>query len=146
MAKRRMSDEEFARQYAEATARGEVAMKTEPRARAARYDPESDRLVVELTNGVVFLIPRGLVQGLRGAVPEEVAEVELGPRGAALHWERLDQDFSVAGLLRGIFGTRAWMAAELGRAGGAAQSEAKVAASRANGARGGRPHTKKRAS
>jgi hypothetical protein len=60
------------------------------------------------------------------------------PRGAALHWENLDQDFSVAGLLAGIFGTKAWMA-ELGRQGGSITSEAKRAAARANGQKGGRP-------
>ena len=52
-----------------------------------------------------------------------------------LHWEKLDVDFSVPGLVAGIFGTARWMAARAGRA----SSPAKAAAARANGAKGGRP-------
>ena len=39
------------------------------------------------------------------------------------------------GLLAGVFGTRSWMARQAGQA----RSEAKAAAARANGAKGGRP-------
>jgi len=60
------------------------------------------------------------------------------PTGYALRWERLDADFTVIGLLAGIFGTKAWMS-ELGRKGGNARSEAKASAVRENGKRGGRP-------
>ena len=49
-----------------------------------------------------------------------------------------DADFTVAGLVAGVFGTRAWMA-ELGRKGGSVTSEAKAAAVRENGKKGGRP-------
>ena len=55
--------------------------------------------------------------------------------GTGLHWEALDADLSVPGLLAGLFGTRAFMARQAGRA----TSPAKAAAARANGARGGRP-------
>ena len=48
-----------------------------------------------------------MIQELASATPEDIAQVELGPRGAALHWERLDVDFSLAGLLAGIFGKHA---------------------------------------
>jgi hypothetical protein len=30
--------------------------------------------------------------------------------GDGLHWETLDTDFTVAGLLAGVFGTKRWMA------------------------------------
>ena len=109
MGKWRMSDEEFERQYVEATRRGNEALKTEPQARRATYDRDSNRLVIELKNGVMFIIPCDLLQGLRGAHRDEIAEVELMPRGGALHWEKLDVDFSVAGLMRGIYGNEAWM-------------------------------------
>ncbi len=104
-----MSDEEFERQDIEATRRGEQALKSEAQARRATYDRDSNHLVIELKNGVVFIIPCDLVQGLRGAHRDEIAEVELMPRGAALHWEKLDVDFSVGGLMRGIYGNEAWM-------------------------------------
>lgn len=140
-----MTDEEFKRQHKLAVERGKEALKTEPRARSARYDPETDRLVIDLINGATFMAPRQLIQGLRDAPAELVAEVEIMDRdGFALHWEKLDQDFTVAGLLRGTFGTRAWMA-DFGRKGGRSTSEAKRAAARSNGARGGRPRKKRAA-
>jgi hypothetical protein len=55
--------------------------------------------------------------------------------GSGLHWESLDEDYSIPGLMNGIFGTARWMAK---RAGGAT-SEKKAASSRENGKKGGRP-------
>ena len=48
-------------------------------------------------------------RGLRGASAADLAEVEVSGVGLALHWERLDVDYSVAGLLNDVFGTRTWM-------------------------------------
>ncbi len=110
MAKWKMSDEEFERQYAEAKKRGEERMRTEPSACSAHYDPATKRLVIELANGCVFICPTDLLQGLRGASAEDLADFELMPRGFDLHWKKLDAQFTVAGLLIGEFGTRAWMA------------------------------------
>lgn len=44
-----------------------------------------------------------------GAAPKDLAKVELWGDGTALHWEELDVDFSVNGIVAGIFGTKAWM-------------------------------------
>jgi Protein of unknown function (DUF2442) len=136
-----MSEEEFERQYRAAVKRGKERMESEPNAVRARYDARKDRVVVELNNGCSFIFPPDLAQGLRGASPDDLAEIEVMPTGVALRWPRLDADFTITGLLSGIFGTRAWMA-ELGRRGGSATSEAKAAAVRANGKKGGRPKTK----
>jgi hypothetical protein len=141
MAKQRITDEKFERQYEEATKRGEEAMKTEPRARSAHYDRKQRRIVVELMNGCTFMFPPTVVQGLETASADELSEVEVTPQGFGLHWEKLDADFTVAGLLAGIFGTKAWMS-EMGRRGGTVRSEAKAAAVRENGRKGGRPRTK----
>jgi hypothetical protein len=137
-------DEEFNRQYEDAVARGERALSTEPRAQRAYYDRKKKRLVVDLTNGCAFMLPPALVQGLKDATPDELAEVEVMPYGFALHWEKLDVDFSVAGLLAGVFGTKAWMS-EMGRRGGSVVSEAKAQAVRENGRKGGRPRTRRTA-
>jgi hypothetical protein len=145
---KKMSKAEFNRQYKESVVRGLESMASEPQAKSARYDRQSNRLVVDLKNGVTFAIPCGLIQGLRGAAPQDIAGVELGPRGAALHWEKLDVDFSVGGLVGEVFGNKAWMSdlmAELGSKGGKAKSEAKAASARANGAKGGRPRKAARA-
>lgn len=104
-------------------------------AASARYDRRLDRIVVELTNGCTFAFPPRLAQGLGQATEDELAEVEVMGAGYGLHWETLDVDFTVPGLLAGIFGTRAYMARHAGRT----TSPAKAAAARANGAKGGRP-------
>ncbi len=116
----------------------------EPRAKAAHFDRTSKRVVVELTNGCTFMFPSELAQGLRGCDPELIAEVEVEAFGLALHWERLDADLTIDGLLAGMFGTKRWMA-EMGRAGGSVKSDAKAESSRANGAKGGRPRKQKTA-
>ncbi len=126
------TEEELERMFAAADRRGKEALKTEIQAREARYDHESNRLVIELKNGATFIVPCELIQGVSDADPRDIAAVELGPRGASLHWEKLDQDFTVGGLVRGIFGTRKWMA-ELERMRGRVKSKSKASASRANG-------------
>ena len=115
--------------------RGRRALVEEPRAIAARYDRRRGKIVVDLANGCSFAFPPELAQGLNEASEEDLAAVEVLGLGSGLQWERLDVDLSVAGLLAGLFGTKAWLA----RQGGAAVSPAKAAAARANGAKGGRP-------
>ena len=115
--------------------RGRRFRETQPHAAAARYDRKSGCVVVDLTNGATFAFPPRLVQGLEEATEAQLSEVELLGRGSGLHWDSLDVDFSIPGLLNGVFGTAKWMAARAGRA----TSAAKAAAARANGAKGGRP-------
>lgn len=103
------SEAELQRMYEAATRRGEEAIKTEKQAHAVRYDQTTNRIILELKNNVTVMLPCDLIQGLSDANPTEIAEVELGARGASLHWEKLDQDFSVNGLVNGIFGTKKWM-------------------------------------
>ena len=96
-------------------------------------------MVVDLTNGCSFVFPARSLQGLARASDAALAEVEILGSGHGLHWRALDADFTVPGLLMGVFGTRAWMASELARRAGQAKSPAKAAAARANGRKGGRP-------
>ena len=103
------TEEELQQMYEEATRRGEESLKTETQASSAQYDKATGRLVLELKNGATFIVPCDLIQGLRGASPELIAKVKLGPRGASLHWSKLDVDFSVGGLVQGRFGTKKWM-------------------------------------
>lgn len=114
---------------------GRVYRETHPHAAAVRYDAKSERIVVDLTNGATFAFPPRLVEGLEGATAAQLAEVEVSGAGGGLHWETLDVDYSVPGLVNGVFGTAKWMAARAGRT----ASPAKAAAARANGAKGGRP-------
>jgi hypothetical protein len=106
---------------------------------AARYDRRTSRIVVGLNTGVEVRFPVALTEGLAGAAPEDLADIEISPAGLGLHWPKLDADLYLPALLEGIFGSKRWMAAQLGAAGGQARSAAKAAAARTNGQRGGRP-------
>lgn len=118
-----------------AISRGRIEREIEPRAAKARYDRKRGRVVVDLTNGATFAFPPRLAQGLETATDDQLARIEILGHGYGLHWESLDVDLSIPGLLAGLFGTRSYMARLAGRT----KSPAKAAASRANGAKGGRP-------
>jgi hypothetical protein len=122
-----ITDAEFAaaRQRAEAIG---------PRALAAHYFPGERALGVEFDNGVRISVPVRLIQGLESADDEQLATIEISPSGCGLHFPDIDADVYVPALFGGIYGSRAWMR-ELGRR----KSEAKAAASRENGRKGGRP-------
>jgi hypothetical protein len=122
-----------------AEARMQADLHDQPRAIAARYDRRVSRIVISLDNGLEIAFPPRLAEGLANATAGELSEIEISPLGDGLHWPALDADLSVHGLLAGIFGSKRWMAAQLGAAGGRARSEAKAASSRENGRKGGRP-------
>jgi hypothetical protein len=70
------------------------------------YDVKTSRVMLELTSGVVFGFPPRVIPGLAKASPGQLARVELSPGGSGLHWEELDLDLSVAGLLLSSIGRR----------------------------------------
>lgn len=131
------TDAELNREIEAARDRSEIATM-EPRATNARYNGSTGRVEVELSDGWLFGFPAEAIQGLRGATPEQLADVEVIGDGYALHWESLDADFTVSGLMAGRLGSKAWMREHARRA-GSVTSEAKAAAARRNGAKGGRP-------
>jgi hypothetical protein len=124
--------------FARASRAGRQAAKIEPRAARAAYHAKDNTLRIELTNGAAISVPVRLIPALKGASPNEVRLVEVLGRGGGLHWEALDVDLSVPGLVSSVFAGPEWMA-ELGRVGGRRSSAAKAAAARRNGRRGGRP-------
>jgi hypothetical protein len=124
-----------------ALARGARTQQEEPRALSALYAPADRRVTVSLTNGASFAFPVDMITELQGASAAQLSDVAVLGRGYGLRWEALDVDLTVPGLLADIFGTRSHMA----RRAGSATSEAKAAAARANGARGGRPRAAKTA-
>ena len=66
-------------------------------AKAVRFDEDS--MWVELSDGRVIAVPLAWFPRLLRATPEERGRVELSPRG--LHWDALDEDISVEGMLAG---------------------------------------------
>ena len=95
--------------------------------------------MVELSNGCTFKFPARALQGMDRATDAQLARIGISPLGFGLHWPLLNADFTVSGLLMGIFGTRTWMAKEMARRAGATTSPARVAAARRNGRKRGRP-------
>ncbi len=73
-------------------------MNTSPRPTAVRFDDDS--FWVELEDGRVMGVPLAWFPRLMHASPDLLAQVELSPSG--LHWDALDEDISIAGLLAGL--------------------------------------------
>src|SRR6202048_5570160 len=122
-----------------ATKRAERRRTREPTVMAACYAPERDRVVIELSSGYEVAFPPRRAQGLEKAKPSDLDVIEISPSGFGLHFPKLDADLWLPAVLGGVFGSRRWMAAQLGSRGGKSKSKAKARAARANGQLGGRP-------
>ncbi|MSP02030.1 MAG: DUF2442 domain-containing protein [Acetobacteraceae bacterium] len=133
-----MADEQD-RMFDEAQRRGRESATAEPRAQKARYDRKTGRVLVDLENGCAFAFPARLAEGLENASDADLASVEILGLGYGLHWESLDVDLAVPGLLAGLFGTKAYMDRTRASRAGRATSPLKAEAARQNGLRGGRP-------
>lgn len=133
-----LTAENLRAEIARAKTAAKQAKATEVRAESVHYDRSADLIVVKLRNGAIFSFPPRLAQGLENGTPEQLDDVWLSAAGSSVHWESLDADFSIPGLVAGIFGTKVWMS-ELGKKGGQSTSKAKSSAARENGKKGGRP-------
>lgn len=133
-----ISEEELDAQIVNAKAAAQETDAKELRATSVRFDRSLGLIIISLKNGAFFSFPPTLVEGLEKASFEDIDDVWLDASGSSVHWDRLDVDFNIAGLVAGIFGTKAWMS-QLGRKGGQSTSSAKAESSRNNGKKGGRP-------
>lgn len=70
---------------------------TSPEPLAVRFD--ADSFWVDLADGRTLGVPLAWFPRLRHASPDQRAKVELSPSG--LHWDEIDEDISIAGLLAG---------------------------------------------
>lgn len=70
----------------------------------ARYDRRTARVIVDLSTDVQLAFPAQLVEGLSGASPDNLAEIEISPAGLGLHWPKLDADVYIPALLQGALG------------------------------------------
>jgi hypothetical protein len=70
---------------------------TQIRATCVRFD--DDQMWVELDDGRTLGIPLAWYPRLLHGTPEQRNQVSISPSG--LHWEALDEDISIAGLIAG---------------------------------------------
>lgn len=94
-------------------------------------------LRLELNTGAVVEFPARELRPLRDATDAQLADLRVAAGGAVLMWRGADVDLSVATILEIATGLQT--STQTGAIGGRARSEAKTAAVRANGAKGGRP-------
>jgi hypothetical protein len=136
--KRSLTDNEILQRIPAARVREQADHDTGLRAAKAFYDPINELVMIETTRGFRWGIPKARIPALHGASPEDLIQLTLSPSGDGLHWEGLDVQLSVPGLLVDALGAGT-LARELARRGGQATSEAKAEAARRNGTKGGRP-------
>ncbi len=70
-------------------------------ARAVDVSVAAGRLIVELADGRSVTVPLTWFPRLQRATPSERRRWQLIGRGVGIRWPAIDEDLSVAGLLRG---------------------------------------------
>ena len=73
-------------------------MNTSVSATTIRFDEDS--MWLSLSDGRVLGVPLAWFPRLLGATPEQLQQLRISPR--SLHWESLNEDISIEGLLRGL--------------------------------------------
>ena len=126
-------------EFETANQRASALLARTSKAIAARYDRRDGRIVIDLSRGISIAFKPHDAQGLEHANASQLAKIEISPSGLGLRFPALDADLYLPSLLQGFLGSKRWMAAQLGKAGGQTHSKAKAAAARSNGKLGGRP-------
>jgi hypothetical protein len=112
------------KEFEAAKARGEARLRG-PRAESAHYDAGRNRIIVRLTTGIELGFAPRDIEGLQHASAEDLKMIEVEGFGLGIHFPRLDADLYVPSLLQDVLGSKRWLAAQLGAAGGRARSAAK---------------------
>lgn len=103
------TESEIQRQITQATKRGEERLRRDPLATAVRYHKPDRSVVIETNKGVTLTISVDRLQGLHDASDRDLSKVEILGPGVAIEWPTLDQQFSITGLLSGVFGNETWI-------------------------------------
>ena len=74
-----------------------LSLEATPRPTHIRFD--ADQMWVELEDGRTLGVPLAWFPRLLNAQLDDLAAVQISPHG--LHWDALDEDISIAGLLAG---------------------------------------------
>jgi hypothetical protein len=76
-----------------------LAVEVHPLAQAVEFT--DDDLVVSLVDGRKVIVPLIWFPRLSNATKNQLANYEILGDGEGIHWPDIDEDLSVAGLLRG---------------------------------------------
>ena len=105
-------------EFRSANPRAAARLRRTPIATAVRYDRRIGRIVIDLSSGLEVAFRANDAQGLEHAKPSELSKIEISPSGLGIHFPLLDADLYLPALLKGFLGSRRWMAAQMGKAGG----------------------------
>ena len=130
-------DEPNTEKFEAAKARGNARMRG-PRAETAHFDAGRNRVVVRLTTGIEIAFAPHDIEGLQHASAEDLKSIEVGALGLGIHFPALDADLYVPALLKGILGSKRWMAARLATASGRVRDAPEPQAMRKGSNRSGR--------
>jgi hypothetical protein len=112
--------------------------RTATKIRSAYYDDVRDVVVAELSTGASIGVPRRTIPGLARLRKSGLRDIEITPGGEGLWSEALDDGVLLEQLLVLAAG-EATLGTIGARINAAKKSPARAAASRLNGAKGGRP-------
>jgi hypothetical protein len=76
-----------------------IILTTDPRCTRVRFD--ADTMWVELIDGRTLGVPLSYFPRLLKATAAQRRQYTLSGGGAGLHWDKLDEDISVRGLILG---------------------------------------------
>lgn len=117
-------------QFDAANRRGAEKKAEFPAVVSVRYDRRVGRVVISLSSGLGLAFAPKHAQGLENGCSADFADAKITPSGLGVHFPHLDADIYLPALLEGFLGSKRWLAAAMGKLGGAA--------ARQNGKLGGR--------
>jgi len=94
------------KEWAEAQERGRIHSLTFPCAVSASYDQSTGTITVVLNRGFSVSFHKSRSQALHQATDEQLSEIDV--HSWSIFFPRLEDGFTVEGMLAGRFGTRRW--------------------------------------
>lgn len=128
------TDDEMRAAIKAARARERAATKI----KTVRYDRRGDSVVVMLSTGAALTVPRKRIAGFARAMPRALSDLSITPGGEGVWSDMVDDGVLLEQML--VLAAGEVTIGTIGaRINAAKKSPARAAASRANGAKGGRP-------
>ena len=117
--------------------RGEAKAKMPTALTVATLDEKAKAVRLQFRSGLELAIPVKAIAEIANVPLARLRDMQASPIGDGLIFSELGEAIYVPGLLRDLFGDA--FAGALGKIGGRSRSNAKIAAVRKNGRKGGRP-------